>query len=156
LVDSIFGSQFNVPKQSDHVFEDSTEISASGFLTRKKQFEMFSLINLRKIAIALSIFAFVCLGSVSTARADTFSLTSGTAGTGTNQNVSGTITAGAGQVQITITNPLTNAQLFGVVQNVSDINLNVIGVGCLAADPIKILTTSYQFTYGSLPCQRKF
>jgi hypothetical protein len=115
---------------------------------------MCPLINLRKIAIALSIF--VGFGSVSVARADTFSLTSGTAGTATDQNVSGTITASAGQVQITITNPLTNAQSLGVIQNVSDIYLNVSGVPCLAADPVKILTTSFQFAYGSLPCQRKF
>ena len=118
----------------------------------REEFEMCPLINLRKIAITLSLFALVGLGSMSVARGDTFSITSGTPSTATNQNVSGTITAGAGQVQITI----TNAQSFGVIQNVSDIYLKVSGVGCLPADTVKILTTSFQFAYGSLPCQGRF
>jgi len=88
---------------------------------------MFQLINLRKIAIALSMFALVGLGSVSVARADNFSFTSGTPGTATYQNVSGTITASAGHVTITINNLLTNAQVFGVIQNVSGIYFNVSG-----------------------------
>ena len=122
----------------------------------REEFEMCPLINLRKIAITLSLSALVGLGSMSVARGDTFSITSGTPSTATNQNVSGTITAGAGQVQITITNPVTNAQSFGVIQNVSDIYLKASGVGCLPAAPIKILTTSFQFPYGSLPCQGRF
>jgi len=92
---------------------------------------MFQLINLRKIAISLSMFALVGLGSVSVAQADPFSFTSGTPGTATYQNVSGTITAGAGTVTITITNNLTNAQVNGVIQNVSGIYFNVSGGGAL-------------------------
>jgi len=88
-------------------------------------------INLRKIAIALSMFALVGLGSASVAQADPFSFTSGTPGTSNYQNVSGTITAGAGQVTITITNLLTNAQVFDVAQNVSGVYFNVSGGGAL-------------------------
>ena len=88
---------------------------------------MSQLINLRKSAIALSLFALVSLGSVSVARADPFSFTSGTPGTSNYQNVSGTITAGAGTVTITINNLLTNAQVFDVLQNVSGVYFNVSG-----------------------------
>ena len=88
---------------------------------------MSHLINLRKIAVSLAMFAFVVLGSVSVARADNFSFTSGTPGTGNYQNVAGTISAGAGTVTITITNLLTNAQVNGVSQNVSGVYFNVSG-----------------------------
>jgi hypothetical protein len=88
---------------------------------------MSQLINLRKIAIALSMLALVGLGSASVARADNFSFTSGTPGTSNYQNVSGTITAGAGTVTITINNLLTNAQVFDVLQNVSGVYFNVSG-----------------------------
>src|SRR5215831_1978438 len=84
---------------------------------------MFQLINLRKIAIALAMFALVGLGSVSVARADNFSFTAGSGNT--LQNVSGTIVGGNGTVTITITNLLTNAQVNGVIQNVSGIYFNV-------------------------------
>ena len=90
-----------------------------------------SLTKLRKIAITLSIFALVSLGSVSVARADNFSFTSGTPGTATYQHVTGTITAGAGTVTITITNLLSNDQVFGVIQNVSGIYFNVSGGGAI-------------------------
>jgi hypothetical protein len=87
------------------------------------------LINLRKIAIALSMLALVGLGSVSVARADTFSFTSGTPGTSNYQNVSGEIIAVNGDVIISIDNLLTNAQVFDVAQNVSGIYFNVVGPG---------------------------
>ena len=92
---------------------------------------MSQLINLRKIAITLSMFALVGLGSVSVARADPFSFTSGTPGTSNYQNVSGTITAGPATVTITINNLLTNAQVFDVLQNVSGIYFNVSGGGAV-------------------------
>jgi len=93
---------------------------------------MSQLINLRKIAIAFSMFALVTLGSVSVARADNFSFTSGTPGTATYQNVSGTINVSSpGHVTITITNLLTNAQVNGVIQNVSGIYFNVSNGGAL-------------------------
>jgi hypothetical protein len=83
---------------------------------------MSQLINLRKIAITLSMFALVGLGSVSVARADPF----------TFQNASGTIVASAGHVTITITNNLTNAQVTSVIQNISGIYFNVSGGGALS------------------------
>lgn len=86
--------------------------------------------TLRKLLVSLSLilmFGFVTVGAV----ADSFSFTSGTPGTATYQNVSGTITAGNGTVTITITNDLTNAQVFGVIQNISGIYFNVSGGGAL-------------------------
>ncbi len=59
--------------------------------------------------------------------ADNISFTSGTPGTATYQDVSGTITAGAGTVTITITNELTNAQVFDVAQLISGIYFDVSG-----------------------------
>ncbi len=88
---------------------------------------MPELLDLRRVVITLAMFAVVALGSVSVARADNFSFTSGTPGTGTYQNIAGTITAGAGTVTITITNLLTNAQVNGVIQNVSGVYFNVSG-----------------------------
>jgi hypothetical protein len=88
---------------------------------------MYQLVALRKLAISMAMFAVVALGSVSVAQADPFSFTSGTPGTGTYQNIAGTITAGAGTVTITITNLLTNAQVNGVIQNVSGVYFNVSG-----------------------------
>ena len=82
---------------------------------------------LRRVVITLAMFAVVALGSVSVARADNFTFTSGTPGTGTYQNIAGTITAGAGTVTITITNLLTNTQVNGIIQNVSGVYFNVSG-----------------------------
>jgi hypothetical protein len=81
----------------------------------------------RQAAMTLATLTLVVLGSMSVARAENFSFTSGTPGTATYQNVSGTITAGAGTVTITITNNLTNDQVNGVIQNVSGIYFNVSG-----------------------------
>jgi hypothetical protein len=110
---------------------------------------MSHLINLRKITIALSMFALVGLGSVSVARADPFSFTSGNPGDPTYQNVSGTIVASAGHVTITITNNLTNAQVFGVIQNVSGIYFNVSGGGALSAPLASNSTQSTNIANGS-------
>jgi len=84
---------------------------------------MSQLFNLRKIAITLSMFALVGLGSVSVARADNF----------TFGNASGTITAGNGTVTITVTNLLTNAQVVSVAQNISGIYFNVSNGGALTS-----------------------
>jgi len=88
---------------------------------------MPQLLDLRRVVISLAMFAFVALGSVSVARADNFTFTSGTPGTATYQNMAGTITAGNGTVTITITNLLTNDQVFGAIQNVSGVYFNVSG-----------------------------
>jgi hypothetical protein len=88
---------------------------------------MPQLLDLRKVVISLAMFALVALGSVSIARADNFTFTSGTPGSATYQNMAGTITAGAGTVTITITNLLTNDQVNGVIQNVSGVYFNVSG-----------------------------
>src|SRR6266404_7669670 len=88
---------------------------------------MPQLLDLRRVVISLAMFAVVALGSVSIARADNFTFTSGTLGTATYQNMAGTITAGAGTVTISITNLLSNDQVFGVSQNVSGVYFNVSG-----------------------------
>jgi len=88
---------------------------------------MPQLLDLRRVVISLAMFAVVALGSVSVAQADPFSFTSGTPGTATYQNMAGTITAGAGTVTISITNLLSNDQVFGVSQNVSGVYFNVSG-----------------------------
>jgi hypothetical protein len=64
-----------------------------------------------------------------TASADTipFSFTSGTAGSSDYQSVSGTLTSGNGTVTLTISNNLTNVQVFSIIQNISGIYFTVTG-----------------------------
>src|SRR5437867_4525305 len=86
---------------------------------------MSRLIAFRKSAISLAIFALVIIVSNVTAKADAISVCTG-AGCSTT-NVSGTITAGAGTVTITLNNNLTNAQVVSVIQNISGVYFQVSG-----------------------------
>jgi PEP-CTERM motif len=94
--------------------------------------------NMRKLVV-LPALALLFVLTVATARADNFSFSSGTPGTATYQNVSGTITAGNGTVTITITNNLTNAQVFGVIQNISGIYFQVTDYN---GNPISLQSSS--------------
>lgn len=86
---------------------------------------MSSIFGIKKLALALAIFGIVGLASSLTANADPISVCTG-AGCSTT-NVSGTITAGAGTVTITLNNNLTNAQVVSVIQNISGVYFNVSG-----------------------------
>lgn len=81
--------------------------------------------SLKHAMVAVPIFAIVVLASHVTANADPISVCTG-AGCSTT-NVTGTITAGAGTVTITLNNNLTNAQVVSVIQNVSGVYFTVSG-----------------------------
>jgi PEP-CTERM motif len=83
------------------------------------------LSSIKKLALALAVFAIVGLASNGTAKADAISVCTG-AGCSTT-NVSGSIVAGAGTVTITLNNNLTNAQVVSVIQNISGVYFNVSG-----------------------------
>ena len=82
-------------------------------------------INLKKTLLALALVAIVSISFSQVASADTISVISGSGATAVN--VTGTITAGAGTVTIVLNNNLNNAQVFGVIQNVSGVYFTVSG-----------------------------
>jgi hypothetical protein len=94
---------------------------------------MSQLINLRKIAISLSIFAVFALGSAVAARADT--ITAGCVGntctvTGTNSaglpvNATASFSFGLNTINVTLTNNLTNVQMVSVNQAISGLFFTV-------------------------------
>lgn len=86
---------------------------------------MSSLVGIRKFVVALAVFGIVGLASNLTAKADAINVCTG-AGCSTT-NVTGTITAGAGTVTITLNNNLTNAQVISVIQNISGVYFEVSG-----------------------------
>jgi hypothetical protein len=61
------------------------------------------------------------------AKADSISVISGTLGTSSYVNVSGTISAGDGTVTIALSNNLTNSQVISIGQNISGIYFQVSG-----------------------------
>jgi PEP-CTERM motif len=86
---------------------------------------MPSVTMLKKVAFTLAVLGLVSLASYTTAQADPISVCTG-AGCSTT-NVTGSIVAGAGTVTITLNNNLTNAQVIGVIQNISGVYFNVSG-----------------------------
>jgi hypothetical protein len=80
--------------------------------------------GLKKSLLALAIFGIVSLAH-GTAQADPITVCTGVGCS--NQNVSGTIVAGAGTVTITLNNNLTNAQVVSVIQNISGVYFQVSG-----------------------------
>jgi hypothetical protein len=85
---------------------------------------MFQISKLKMLMLGLAV-ATVSLGSTGVAKADPISVCTG-AGCSTT-NVTGTIVAGNGTVTITLNNNLTNAQVVGVIQNVSGVYFQVSG-----------------------------
>ena len=85
---------------------------------------MSSIVSLKKLVLAVAVFGIVGLANM-TAKADAISVCTG-AGCSTT-NVTGTITAGAGTVTITLNNNLTNAQVNSVIQNISGVYFQVSG-----------------------------
>lgn len=83
------------------------------------------LSSLKKLVLPLAVFGIVAIASSGIAKADAISVCTG-AGCSTT-NVSGSIVAGNGTVTITLNNNLTNAQVIGVIQNISGVYFNVSG-----------------------------
>jgi hypothetical protein len=86
---------------------------------------MSSIAGMKRLLLTLAIFGIVGVGSNLTAKADAINVCTG-AGCSTT-NVTGTITAGAGTVTITLNNNLTNAQVISVIQNISGVYFEVSG-----------------------------
>lgn len=78
-----------------------------------------------KLAIGLFLGAIVLLGSSMTAKADSISVCTGSGCSTTD--VTGTIVAGNGTVTITLNNNLSNAEVIGIIQNVSGVYFQVSG-----------------------------
>lgn len=80
------------------------------------ELEMSQLIDLRKIAISLAMFALVTLGSITAAKADTVFILSGADFSGATDNTGGNITVTisniAGGVRISIANNMVDAASF--------------------------------------------
>lgn len=86
---------------------------------------MWHVGNSKTLLFALAASAIACFGSAGFARADVISVCSG-AGCST-LNVSGTVTAGAGTVTLTVNNDLTNSQVASIDQNIDSIFFEVTG-----------------------------
>ena len=86
---------------------------------------MSGFANLKNLTFSLVALAIMVLASHSTAKADPISVCTGVGCSETN--VTGTIVAGNGTVTITLNNNLTNAQVVGVIQNVSGVYFQVSG-----------------------------
>src|SRR5215467_9595525 len=86
---------------------------------------MPSTLDIKKLVLTLAVLGIIGFASNLTAKADPITVCTGP-GCST-QNVSGTITAGAGTVTITLNNNLTNAQVQSVIQNISGVYFTVSG-----------------------------